>query len=313
MPSVRPLPDCPGLDRVFEEYAGLAVPLLRPETIALASAARNGEVQGWAVFDGEGPCALGALVCSLRGTRAEISFIHVMRAVQGQGLEESLVAGAVSGLRAGGLGEAFCDCAIAGDPGPVRRAFQGLGTEALAEEFPKTLMAADPVRGTRSASRVPSGFAIVAWDHAFAGPAAAVVHRAHAARKDRHRESPDLGEALKEVTATTRLPGFNAGASSVAVSGGTGGEVRGVALVTSPGSESAFLTEMAVDPACQGRGLGTALVSRTLLRCREQARSCVYLVVSDGNAPATGLYRKCAFRSAMPLLSYRLSLCPAAP
>lgn len=53
---------------------------------------------------------------------------------------------------------------------------------------------------------------------------------------------------------------------------------------------------LAVHPDYLGRGVGTALLARILAFCREQGARAVRLGVTQGNAPAAALYKKCGFR-----------------
>ena len=64
-----------------------------------------------------------------------------------------------------------------------------------------------------------------------------------------------------------------------------------VVLATRPYPDHVFLVELAVAPAHQGRGLGRAALSRALATAQESGAASVWLVVSNGNVPAIGLYR----------------------
>lgn len=80
-------------------------------------------------------------------------------------------------------------------------------------------------------------------------------------------------------------------ARCVSESDGVGGLVgyAGMALIGRAPHAEAEVHTIGVDPAAQGRGIGTLLL-RTLLAEADAARAPVYLEVRTDNAPAIALY-----------------------
>jgi GNAT superfamily N-acetyltransferase len=61
-------------------------------------------------------------------------------------------------------------------------------------------------------------------------------------------------------------------------------------------NELPLLAFSATDPEFQGKGLGTALIERSIFRMKELGYRELHLGVTDGNAPAQRLYAKLGFR-----------------
>ena len=72
-----------------------------------------------------------------------------------------------------------------------------------------------------------------------------------------------------------------------------GGRLAGFARVISDYATTYYLCDVVIDPACRGRGLGTALVAH-IVSLPEYAGLRGFLVTRD----AHGLYEKFGFRSA---------------
>ncbi len=57
----------------------------------------------------------------------------------------------------------------------------------------------------------------------------------------------------------------------------------------------AELLTIAVEPALQGKGIGAQLMTLFLEALIQRGATTVFLEVAEGNAPARGLYHRCAF------------------
>jgi GNAT superfamily N-acetyltransferase len=57
-----------------------------------------------------------------------------------------------------------------------------------------------------------------------------------------------------------------------------------------------YLTDMAVDPSMQGRGIGRRLVAEAVATCRAVAADAIRLDAYDASAGAGEFYSKCGFR-----------------
>ena len=70
--------------------------------------------------------------------------------------------------------------------------------------------------------------------------------------------------------------------------------VGGMILARVVADEAEVLT-LAVDPMVQRRGLGRALLERTLATARQHGAGAIFLEVASGNEPARALYAAAAF------------------
>lgn len=71
----------------------------------------------------------------------------------------------------------------------------------------------------------------------------------------------------------------------------------GMALLRIAADEAELLT-IGVRPAARGRGVGSALLTRSLAECAAGGAGRVYLEVAPGNAPAYALYLRHGFTEA---------------
>ena len=62
--------------------------------------------------------------------------------------------------------------------------------------------------------------------------------------------------------------------------------------------DEAEIRNVAVAPACRGRGVGAILVNAVIDRCRDRNAASVWLEVRVSNMPARSLYRRAGFREA---------------
>lgn len=68
----------------------------------------------------------------------------------------------------------------------------------------------------------------------------------------------------------------------------------------------AFIAYMAVEPAEQRRGIGSRLIAEVDRAARERGLPYVSLMVTEGNAPAFGLYERSGFLTERRMLTKRL-------
>jgi ribosomal protein S18 acetylase RimI-like enzyme len=89
------------------------------------------------------------------------------------------------------------------------------------------------------------------------------------------------------------------------------GKVVGFAVTCQESLQSGILLDLAVDPDFRRRGLGMALVLRTLRALLALGYSKVHLWVTEGNEPARALYEKAGFTVDASAAIYRWSRSPA--
>nr|WP_245215481.1 GNAT family N-acetyltransferase [Pararoseomonas baculiformis] len=81
----------------------------------------------------------------------------------------------------------------------------------------------------------------------------------------------------------------------VAPGSGPEDEPRGFILARAVAGEAEILT-LAVDPACRRQGLGGSLLGACLAEVARRGAACLFLEVSEGNAPARALYGRAGAR-----------------
>ena len=84
------------------------------------------------------------------------------------------------------------------------------------------------------------------------------------------------------------------------------GEPAGLALVSREGDDTAWLLEVVVHPGYRGQGLGRALIQASMNACLEQGIAEMHLMVTLGNVPAEGLYRRMGFAEVPATYEYHL-------
>ncbi len=106
--------------------------------------------------------------------------------------------------------------------------------------------------------------------------------------------------AIEEVSFPTPwsrgmfLEDFPRDFSDTLVAEGAAAEVLGYAVCWTLAGES-HLLNIAVDPACRGRGVGRALLSECLRRAARGGATLIFLEVRSGNEAALRLYRSMGF------------------
>jgi ribosomal protein S18 acetylase RimI-like enzyme len=85
--------------------------------------------------------------------------------------------------------------------------------------------------------------------------------------------------------------------SSLAAVDAESGELSGICLTSLVGEESGHITQLCVTPRMQGRGVGRALLRRSLRLMRDQNCRTASLTVTSANQEALRLYLRAGFRS----------------
>jgi ribosomal protein S18 acetylase RimI-like enzyme len=81
--------------------------------------------------------------------------------------------------------------------------------------------------------------------------------------------------------------------------------VQGAVLVTSISPSAAHIAQLAVAPACRGRGVGTHLVHEAALRAATAGKRELTLLVGESNATARRLYAAMGFTQKATFLAAR--------
>ncbi len=274
------------LDHLLDDYVRHAN-LQREALDSFKAALGAGRLQGWvAVANGQ---AAGLVAFAPRDTWAQIDLVH---APGSPALVQALVARAVHELgRSKDLTSIVANVHRPTDS--VRDAFLGQGCL----EIERQEMVLDLTQPLPSAPS-PPGYVLVSWQSRFRAAAAEVMWRANRDRPDALIYPPlqTLEECRDLVAkiATGRWGRFLPRASPVALD--DRGNVVALLLAGRIAYGKGYVFEVAVLPACQGVGLGKALVVGCLAECQAAGLSEVGLSVSLHNAPAMGLYQALGFR-----------------
>ncbi len=279
--------------------------LTRPLWPALAA----GTVEGFVARDGRRTVGL---VCYARsGSLARVTFLHAAAGARGMGVEEELASACVDSLRAGPrtVGRIVCEAMAVSHADPDRifadlgfavvgRMIMGVQLSGPAERQPKLQTVA--LRDGRLCE-------IRSWDKEDAPACAEVLCQANTETVDGLIYPELLNDRQVRAAVSGIVRGscgpFDAAASATAVAVGSG-EIVGVSMCCRSPGRTGFIAELAVRSEWQGRGLGSALLDRSLRQMRAGRVGRAYLGVTATNVGAVGLYRSRGFLPVSTFGSY---------
>jgi len=145
---------------------------------------------------------------------------------------------------------------------------------------------------------VPVGYRLVPWQIRYLDAAASVVFRANQDTLDALLYAPFFGTSPKECR--QGLLTILAGSYGALLPQATwcvlhGHQLVGVNLVIRNDGDMASIIEISVDPVYQGRGLGRALMVRSLRELKHEHYERVELAVTSENTGARHLYESLGF------------------
>ncbi len=129
-----------------------------------------------------------------------------------------------------------------------------------------------------------------------------MLYRAHSARTEARIGGDTFDGALAQVIGVARSGAFCPEVSTLAMAGAA---PAGIVMVTEATEDDIVLVEVAVAPEHQRRGLGRAMIARTLHEAYLADAKRAWLVVNAANRPAVGLYRGTGFRVERPVINCR--------
>jgi ribosomal protein S18 acetylase RimI-like enzyme len=290
-------------------YGQFVVSLLKP----LAQGLAMGRFEGYVAQAGRR--AAGAVVYASYHGIARISFLHVSHNWRNQGVEELLLDTALSDLAGPG---SLPPERILSEPMVVSHRdtdslFAARGFAVIPRRIMRATLVPQPVR---LGSTAPGGgpvtsdgrlFAMRGWQAGDLQWVTEVLRRANQNSVDRD-VYPELLYSDQALGAVRGVVGGSCGrfdrrATGIAGAYG-GGAPFGVLLCSRCRPGQAFIVEVAVDPAWQGRGVGTALIARTLEMLARSRVTDVSLGVTESNTAAVRLYERAGFRPEGRFSSY---------
>lgn len=185
------------------------------------------------------------------------------------------------------------------------------GTEPLAPvflahdfcSFPRLFLYKSlPPRGLQGQASGPPGIHLRDWEDGYFEAMAELIVAAYRGHVDSHindQYSQPSG-AMRFLKNIVIFPGcgvFQQASSLVAVEGGgsEGERLAGAVLTSRVAPGVAHVTQLCVEPRCQGRGLGRRLMEAALARLAASGYRGVSLTVTAENQAAVGLYRRLGF------------------
>ncbi len=182
-----------------------------------------------------------------------------------------------------------------------QRRLRGLPAGQHVRVFERDFMLLNLQAGLPSEQRVGRDITFVPWSSVMQDSAAHMIAEAYRGHIDSqiNDQYRSLAGARKFLYNIVQYPGcgvFHLGASLAAVETATG-VICGLCLTSMVSEGAGHVTQLCVSPKMQGRGVGYALLSRSLRLLQEQNCRSASLTVTSSNQEALRLYLRAGFRS----------------
>lgn len=291
-----------------ERYGWFVTSLMRPLVKGLAS----GRFEGYVAQAGRRTAGIVAYA-EYRGT-ARISILHVSNEWRNLGVDEQLLDAALADMRDDParlpprriLSEAMVVSHHDQDAMWGSRGFSVVPRLIMRTTLERPAARPRMVLARDAATRDGRPFRLRGWQAADIRPVTEVLRKASGSSVDRDiypelLDPEQAGAALRGIAAGS-CGRFDRRCTGVATT--PGGAPIGVVLCSRCRPGEAFIIEVAVEPDWQGRGVGTALVGRSVELLAGQGVTSVSLGVTRSNAAALRLYERAGFRPAGEFGSY---------
>ncbi len=258
---------------------------------------REKTVNSWVACSGDQ--AAGFLTYGQREKNGRIGFVHVLSPYE-SGIFTRLITHAVTELRKKGVTRIISEVFIVRDEKTVEKTFKALGFHVLT----RMVMSRD-VTGSIPALTVPPGYTIRKWDDTYLDDVTNVVYNAN-----RNGVDQLIYPQLKTREGTARLVKgirnravgpFDEENSLFAF---CNNELCGAVLVVRISEDEGFIADMAVASPHKGKGVGKALLTKSLLAARHHGIQTMRLGVTEENIPAVNLYRGLDFTVSQYVSAY---------
>lgn len=290
------------LDEILDEFVqkaesqwgGSLAEMVKP----LKKAVSEKKVDGWVICSQDHP--VGVAISTYSDERGRINFMHVLSRHQDEGLYPLLIEHTVSELRKAGATRINSEVMVLGDEEAVSETFKKLGFRLLKRKMMCASLADDV-----SEPPLPQGCTVVSWDDTCMEAVATLIWDANQGGVDQliYPEFETRESVSRMVQGIRRGTSghFDEKVSLVALCEGS---PCAVVLFTRSSPDEGFIAEMAVGRNYQGRGVGKALLARSLSCARAQGIKKVRLGVTEENISAVNLYKGLGFTPELQLSAY---------
>lgn len=301
------------LEEVVRDYGFEAPSLESGELRRVVGEVCSGCRRGLVGFSGDqGGRPVGVMLYTV-GTNGAVAvdFLHVVSDLQTTDLAGEFIRMTVQHLRTLQPPVITMECFIGGTGAQIERELTELGFD----HYPRYLMACDLRRRAWLEGELGTGgddhdvtrgalseYRLLPWGGASHDDVASLLFRAHATRRERRVGGDTLDGALAEVVGLARSKAFCPDISTLAM---VGSNPIGVVMVTEASTEDLVVAEVAVAPEHHGRGVGKAIMCRSLSEGALSEARRAWLVVNAANRPAVNLYRRVGFAVDRPVLNCR--------
>jgi len=325
--ELRPLAEAvDAAEQVIDDYVRAGAVAwgedLAPAVEPLRGAIRLGRMSGWVACRGErsesrpkgvpkrkwsgrsvsgaGDQGLGLIVYLERASSGRLSFVHLLSSSSEEGLAARLLGHVVGRLQAAGFRHITSQANLVAHQEAIHLAYVGLGFRAIGRMVMSVALAGEP-----PARSSVSGYDLSAWDDRLLERVAQLFHDANRDTVDAliypqfrtFEETEQMVQAVRDGGAGA----FAEEASGIVLHGRV---LCGAIMLVRPELGQGFVVVVAIAPAHQGRGVGRALVSRTLASAWEAGIRTVELTVTGENRPAVALYQRLGFSLKRRMAAY---------
>jgi ribosomal protein S18 acetylase RimI-like enzyme len=176
--------------------------------------------------------------------------------------------------------------------------------------YPRRFMEAPAGQVLALEAREPEGIAIAPWTEAQQDDSARLVAAAYRGHidseiNDQYRSPSGSRRFLSNIVQYPGCGTFFPQASFAAVSSnGAKGELCGISLASLVARDTGHITQICVAPSQRGKGIGYALLRRSMVALAAHGCRTVGLTVTSKNASAIHLYEQMGFRDRRQFAAY---------
>jgi len=176
--------------------------------------------------------------------------------------------------------------------------------------YPRRFLEAPAAQVLALEAREPEGIAIAPWTEAQQDDSARLVAAAYRGHidseiNDQYRSPSGSRRFLSNIVQYPGCGTFFPQASFAALaSNGTKGELCGISLASLVASDTGHITQICVAPSQRGKGIGYALLRRSMLALAAHGCRTVGLTVTSKNTSAIRLYEQMGFSDRRQFAAY---------